>query len=135
MAKLYAIVLIALAIVHASARDVPNDNTRTIEKETVVKTADAPAAHGVGDEKNFIAYGGGVGGWAGIGYAGGLPLIGGGIGGASGIGGVGGLGGLGGIGGAAGAGGLGGLGGVGGAAGAGGLGGVGVGGAAGHVVP
>ncbi|XP_042051690.1 glycine-rich protein 5-like [Salvia splendens] len=123
MAKLYAIVLIALAIVHASARDVPNDNTKPIEKETVVKTAYAPAAHGVGDEKNFIAYGGGVGGWAGIGYAGGIPLI----GGASGIGGVGGLGGLGGIGGAAG-----GLGGVGGAAGAGGVGGIGVGG---HVVP
>ncbi|KAG6428218.1 hypothetical protein SASPL_112469 [Salvia splendens] len=129
MAKLYAIVLIALAIAHASARDVPIDSTKPIEKKTVVKTADAPAAHSVGDEKNFIAYGGGVGGWAGIGYAGGIPMIGGGIGGASGIGGVGGLGG------AAGAGGLGGLGGVGGAAGAGGVGGIGVGGAAGHVVP
>lgn len=124
MGKLYVIFLIALVAVYATARDIPNENTKPstttdatvaphVEKTetSVVTTADAPAANGVNDEKNFITYGG-VGGWAGMGYVGGvipvLPVLGGGVGGLGGVGGVGGLGG---------AGGLGGLGAAGGAAG------------------
>ncbi|KAF9688460.1 hypothetical protein SADUNF_Sadunf02G0199400 [Salix dunnii] len=71
MARFYCLlVLIALVIARANARDVPKDT-------------------GLNDQKNFIAYGG-VGGFAGVG---GLPNLGGVVGGLGGIGGVGGLGG------------------------------------------
>ena len=82
MARCYCIlVLIALVIAQASARDVPKDA-------------------GLNDQKNFIAYGG-VGGFAGVG---GLPNLGGVAGGLGGLGGVGGLGGDSGSGGALGGG-------------------------------
>ncbi|KAA8548481.1 hypothetical protein F0562_000252 [Nyssa sinensis] len=111
-AKLYVMFLLALVLVHVTARNVPsttapsestavNHEERNVEK--VAGGATAPSGAGLDDEKNFIVYGG-VGGFAGVGgYAGVLPLGGvGGLGGASGLGGAGGLGGLGGLGGAGG---------------------------------
>ncbi|KAL5562055.1 hypothetical protein UlMin_031802 [Ulmus minor] len=104
MAKWFALLVLALAVVHTTARNAP-----------------APNDAGLNDQKNFGSFGG-VGGYSGVGDNG-LPF--GGVGAGGGIGGglSGGLGG--GIGGAAGIGTLptGGLGGLGGAGGLGGIGG------------
>ncbi|XP_057783594.1 uncharacterized protein LOC131001268 [Salvia miltiorrhiza] len=112
MANLYLILLLALMVAHATARNIPTDLqttnpnpnalTPTQNTENLATGAGSPQATtgAVGDQKNFIGYVGGVGGWGGIGYVGVLPVIGGigGVGGAAGAGGVGGLGGLGGLG-------------------------------------
>ncbi|EXC24147.1 hypothetical protein L484_015162 [Morus notabilis] len=102
MATKWCIALVlALAVVHATARNVP---------------AATPAKKdaGLNDQKNFLTYGG-VGGYSGLG-ANGLPFggfgagvgggggLGGGLGGGGGIGGFGGLGGAGGLGGGGGGG-------------------------------
>nr|KJB26089.1 hypothetical protein B456_004G224800 [Gossypium raimondii] len=111
------LVLLALVVVHASARNVPTTTT-TMAADAVPSAASAS----VGDQKNFLTYGG-AGGFAGIG-SNGMPFGGGGVlGGVTPFGGVGGLGGggLGGLGGTGGFGGLGGTGGVGGLGGTGGL--------------
>uniref|UniRef100_A0A6N2KF94 Glycine-rich protein n=1 Tax=Salix viminalis TaxID=40686 RepID=A0A6N2KF94_SALVM len=106
MARSYVcvvLVVLALAAVHTSARDVPTDKNMN-----VASTQNVPSDSGLNDQKNFVTYGG-VGGYSGIG-AGGLPFGGveeavwvvvlGGAGGLGGLGGgVGGLGGLGGGGG------------------------------------
>lgn len=141
MAKWTVMLVLALVVVHASARNVPT--TTTMSTSTTAPSSVPASGAGVGDKKNFLTYGG-VGGYSGVG-ANGLPFGGvGGLGGVTPIGGAGGLGGgigggvgfnpLGGDGGLGGAGGglggLGGLGGFGGLGGGGGAGG-GVGGAIG----
>ncbi|KAL3655997.1 hypothetical protein CASFOL_000393 [Castilleja foliolosa] len=121
MAKLYLTLLLALIVVaHATALNIPqtedvtnpSPNALAPAKTTEALAAAAPADKGtaVGDEKNFISYGG-VGGWGGVGgYMGVLPVIGG-VGGVGGIGGIGGVG-LGKVGGIGAAGGVGGVGGI-----------------------
>ncbi|KAK4421696.1 hypothetical protein Salat_2120200 [Sesamum alatum] len=138
MAKLYVILVFVLVVVHATARNIPTDQTKPSDHtttdhevknpntnalapvqntENVATTAASPAANGgLDDQKNFIY--GGVGGWGGVGgFVGVLPIFGlGGLGGGSGLGGVGGLGaggGIGKVGGNRGCGGIGKVGGIG----------------------
>ncbi|KAL2242565.1 UNVERIFIED_CONTAM: hypothetical protein Sindi_0374500 [Sesamum indicum] len=141
MAKLYVtLVLVLIVVVHATARNIPTDQTKPSSDHTtaheatnpntnalapvqntenVAATATAPVANGgLNDQKNFITYGG-VGGWGGVGgYVGVLPIFG-----------------LGGLGGAGGLGGLGGVGGLGAGGGIGKVGGIGVGGGVGGILP
>ena len=125
MAKLYIMLVLALVLVHATARNMPTESTSASINHDQTNTVNVPTAtsspHGkdVKDKKCGVVFAG-VGGAAGVGgVAGVIPL--GGVGGLGGLGGASGLGGLGGLGGASG---LGGVGGAGGAAG-GGAGGVG----------
>ncbi|XVE78045.1 hypothetical protein DITRI_Ditri13aG0112700 [Diplodiscus trichospermus] len=99
MAKWSVMLVLALVLVHTSARNVPADTTVA----TSTAPSSVPSGAGVEDQKNFLTYGG-VGGFSGIG-SNGLPFGGvGGLGGVTPLGGAGGLGGLGG--------GIGGIGGV-----------------------
>ncbi|OMO71168.1 hypothetical protein COLO4_28358 [Corchorus olitorius] len=60
MAKWSVMLVLALVVVHASARNVPTETT-----------VPAGGAAGLDDQKNFLSYGG-IGGYSGIG-ANGLP--------------------------------------------------------------
>ncbi|KZV58238.1 glycine-rich cell wall structural protein [Dorcoceras hygrometricum] len=110
MGKLWVVFALSFLLVHATARNVP-DNALAPSANMAISAA-SPAGATVEDQKNFITFGG-VGGWAGVGgLVGFIPVIGG-IGGVGGTaGGIGG--GAGGIGGGSGGigGGTGGIGGV-----------------------
>lgn len=78
MEKLYVIFVLALVLVHATARNIPtetkdtNPNANTL---THVENKHNVGAAGVDDQKNFVTFGG-VGGCAGVGgVAGVLPVL------------------------------------------------------------
>ncbi|CDO99400.1 unnamed protein product [Coffea canephora] len=81
------VVLAAVIFVHAAAaRNIPSTPIATTAKPNETQTentlnvrtnaAPSPSGAGVKDKKNFITYGG-IGGWAGVGYAGLIPTLGG----------------------------------------------------------
>ncbi|MBA0702865.1 hypothetical protein Goari_022977, partial [Gossypium aridum] len=69
MEKWSFMLVIALVVVHSSARNVP---TTTTVPTSTTRSSVPSGATGVGDQKNFLTYGG-VGGYSGIG-SNGLPF-------------------------------------------------------------